>query len=49
IEWKSDYNGSNAIATSITPLLNPNNFPKGLNIYYVHAATKPEQDIFGAD
>ncbi|CAG8640626.1 26976_t:CDS:2, partial [Gigaspora margarita] len=48
-DWKSDYNGEAAINNAVTPLLNPNNFPKGLNIHYNHAATKPGQDIFGAN
>ncbi|CAG8855488.1 8944_t:CDS:2, partial [Gigaspora margarita] len=48
-DWESDYNGEATILNAVTPLLNPNNFPKALNIHYNHNATKPEQDIFGAD
>ncbi|CAG8846638.1 7595_t:CDS:1, partial [Gigaspora margarita] len=46
---ESDYNREQTIALVVTPLLNPNNFPKGLNIHYAHTNTKPGQDIFGAD
>ncbi|CAG8856185.1 40299_t:CDS:1, partial [Gigaspora margarita] len=48
-DWESDYNREAVLLNAITPLLNPNNFPKALNIHYNHNATKPGQDIFGAD
>ncbi|CAG8855051.1 14535_t:CDS:1, partial [Gigaspora margarita] len=48
-DWESDYNGEATILNAVTPLLNPNNFPKALNIHYNHNTTKPGQDIFGAD
>ncbi|CAG8856815.1 21682_t:CDS:1, partial [Gigaspora margarita] len=48
-DWESDYNGEATILNAVTPLLNSNNFPKALNIHYNHNATKPGQDIFGAD
>ncbi|CAG8833406.1 33217_t:CDS:1, partial [Gigaspora margarita] len=48
-DWKSDYNGEAAINNAVIPLLNPNNFPKGLNIHYNYTNIKPGQDIFGAD
>ncbi|CAG8719614.1 35863_t:CDS:2 [Gigaspora margarita] len=48
-DWESDYNGKATLVNTVTPLLNSNNFPKGLNIHYNYNVTKPEQDIFGAD
>ncbi|CAG8856361.1 39754_t:CDS:1, partial [Gigaspora margarita] len=48
-DWESDYNREAILNNAVIPLLNPNNFPKALNIHYNHAAIKPGQDIFGAD